>query len=384
MRVASTNRSGCCFKTSSTLPYLPSTVLLAKSLPPKCRTEYMEWISAVKLEKRTRTGRALDDTAVQFLCRSLQRPCQRREKMENKARSQASPPKTKTGSPMEQSAKQLLYMEATASLAHTRPARGRTQGIHWPGSYVRIPFSKNETGEDAARKGSFRRATQRATHSENQSTWCRGRFLSPKQLADKATQEHSPLGTTGQKREVTQWLCDGRDQGRPEHILVLQETAWKFDMNCTTSSATTRGPRWHVLRSGSGTPEGGVLFFILTTLFRTEQIRSAVLHGGRLFHVRIMMDPPLDVIGIYQHTWNVQKKPLQEDPAEQPGGSKTEQLLQRRRKIWKQLRTWISDIPRRNGCIIMGDFNTPVLPVPALVGEGLAKTWSPCCSNRSL
>ena len=188
----------------------------------------------------------------------------------------------------------------------------------------------------------------------------------------------------GKKREVTQWLCDGRDQGRPEHTLVLQETAWKFDMNCTTSSATTRGPRWHVLRSGSGTPEGGVMFFFLTTLFSTEQIRSAVLHAGRLFHVRIMMDPPLDVIGTYQHTWNVQKKPLQEDPAEQPGGSKTEQLLQRRRKIWKQLRTWISGIPRRNGCIIMGDFNTLVLPVPALVGEGLAKTWSPCCSNRSL
>ena len=65
------------------------------------------------------------------------------------------------------------------------------------------------------------------------------------------------------------------------------------------------------------------MFFILSTLARKDQIRSANRHAGRLFHVRIIMMEPLDILGVRQHAWNIQKEPLQEDPVDQPGGSKT-------------------------------------------------------------
>ena len=252
---------------------------------------------------------------------------------------------------------------------------------------------------EAARKRSFRRAVQRNTNSCDQATWYRGRYLTLKQLG--ATSSARKVGNDGHHnksinaksqfprlriitwncgglrdtrcREITQWLCDEHDAGRPVHVMVIQETAWKHDVEYKTSTAKPHGPQWYVLHSGSGAAEGGIMVFILSTLVNTEQIRSAPIHPGRLFHVRLMLDPPLDILGVYQHAWNVQKKPLQADPVEINGFSKVQQLLQRRRKVWKELGTWIAGIPRRNGCIILGDLNTPAQPIPSLIGEGIDK-----------
>ena len=100
-------------------------------------------------------------------------------------------------------------------------------------------------------------------------------------------------------REITQWLCDEYVAGRPVHVMVVQETAWKQDMEYKTSTNVPHGPQWYVLRSGSGTAEGGVMIFILSSLVSAEQIRSAPIHPGRLFHVRLMLDPPLGKLGVY-------------------------------------------------------------------------------------
>ena len=255
------------------------------------------------------------------------------------------------------------------------------------------------TAAEAARKRSFRRAVHRASNSCDQATWYRGRYLTLRQLG--ATPVSRSIRQTGRQnglanarsdssrlriitwncgglhdtryREITQWLCDEHDAGRPVHVMVVQLTAWKHDMEYTTSSAAPHGPQWYVLHSGSGSAEGGIMFFILSTLLKTEQIRAAPIHPGRLFHVRLMLDPPLDMLGVYQHAWNVQKKSLQSDPAEVHGVSKVQQLLQRRRKIWKAIGTWIAGTPRRNGCLILGDLNTSVQPIPSLIGEGVAK-----------
>ena len=241
---------------------------------------------------------------------------------------------------------------------------------------------------DAAKKRSFRRAVHRAATSEDQCTWYRGKRMSLQQLGvriDSARENNFQQPSKHSKpqalhprlrmvtwncgwlhdtkySEIMRWLCDEHEQGRPVHIMVLQETAWKFDTEYVTSALCPQGPQWYAVHNSSGSSEGGILVLILSTLVKSDQIRTAPIDPGRLFHVRLMMDPPLDLLSIYQHSWNVQKKTDPAADTTQAHTNKTEQLLQRRRKIWNRL-----------GCIVMGDYNTPVQPLQPLVGNGIAK-----------
>ena len=90
-------------------------------------------------------------------------------------------------------------------------------------------------------------------------------------------------------------------------------------MEYTTSALT--------LSSGSETSEGGIMLFVLSTLVKSEQVRSATVQPWRLLHVRLMLDPPLEKLGVYQRAWNVQKRPQQADPTDITGASKTDQLI---------------------------------------------------------
>ena len=148
------------------------------------------------------------------------------------------------------------------------------------------------------------------------------------------------------------WLKDEHRQGRPVDILAQDD---KHD------------PQWFVINSGSGSAEAGVLFFISTKLVRSDEIRSVALHAGRALHVRLMLNPPLDLLNVYQYAWNPNKQ-----GAEQ-GQHKMDALLKQRMSIWKSVRSWLGSIPRRHGCILLGDFNTPLSTCPGLVGGGVAK-----------
>ena len=44
--------------------------------------------------------------------------------------------------------------------------------------------------------------------------------------------------------EIMRWLCEEHDQGRPVHIMVLQETAWILDMEYVTAALYPQGPQW--------------------------------------------------------------------------------------------------------------------------------------------
>ena len=72
-------------------------------------------------------------------------------------------------------------------------------------------------------------------------------------------------------QEVLYWLkSEYRD------ILAVQETGWKVDMECKTAQDNRQDPQWFVINSGSGSTEGGVLFFISTKLVkRQKQIRGS-------------------------------------------------------------------------------------------------------------
>ena len=242
-------------------------------------------------------------------------------------------------------------------------------------------------------KRAFLRAQSRARASPILGTWYRGRFHSAKQLGVPAANPMNQNKKIGQQaaikdanaprlriitwncgglnqkyQEILQWLKDEHRQGRTVDIMAVQETGWREDMEFETATDSKQDPQLFVVHSGSGSSEGGVLYFISTRLARSEDIRTSVIHPGRALHLRSMLNPPLDVLNVYQYSWNPSKQGADQ------GQFKVDLLVKQRMNMWNHIRKWLGSIPRRNGCIVLGDFNTPLQPSPGMVGNGLAKT----------
>ena len=49
------------------------------------------------------------------------------------------------------------------------------------------------------------------------------------------------------------------------------------------------------------------MIFISRRLCDPSQIRLVELIPGRALHVRVATNPALDLLGVYQHAWNLQK-----------------------------------------------------------------------------
>ena len=81
------------------------------------------------------------------------------------------------------------------------------------------------------------------------------------------------------------------------------------------------------MHSGSGSREGGVLIMLRTTYFVGLDIKHAELHPGRLLHLRICSDPAVDLLGVYQHAWNLAKAEFQHQQ------QTPEQLLMDKRQL---------------------------------------------------
>jgi len=86
-----------------------------------------------------------------------------------------------------------------------------------------------------------------------------------------------------------------------------------------------------------------------------------------LLHVRVATDPPLDLLGVYQHAWNPSQKDLTGSSAQ-----KVQELVRRRASIWTQIRGWCSSVPKRNSLLILGDFNGSLRTMLPRVGSGVA------------
>ena len=166
---------------------------------------------------------------------------------------------------------------------------------------------------EAARRRSFRRAVHRASNSCDQATWYRGRHLTLTQLG--ATSTARPVRHDGYQnksinakshfprlriitwncgglrdtryREITQWLCDEYVAGRPVHVMVIQETSRKQDMEYNTSTNVLPGPQWYVLRSGFGAAEGGIMIFILSSLVSAEYVLCSIHHWIYLEYINV-------------------------------------------------------------------------------------------------
>ena len=233
----------------------------------------------------------------------------------------------------------------------------------------------------AVRKRSFKRAQVRALRDGT--TSYRGRLHDPNSLslqyvsnASRARHHRSPqTRPSADMLRVVTWNCGGLHQVRyaelitwleaqdphdPVHIMCVQETHWPYHAEYSS------GPRQFV-HSSCGTSSGGVMFIIHNTVANRGDIRYAETMPGRLLHLRIESNPPIDLLGVYQHSWNLHHKGLQGTNDE-----KLEQLLRNRASVWEALRGWTSSVPARNKLIILGDLNCTLNPASPSVGPGVA------------
>ena len=81
--------------------------------------------------------------------------------------------------------------------------------------------------------------------------------------------------------------------------------------------------------------------------------------------MRLMFEAPLDLLGVYQHSWNPAKASL--------AGHKVSALLKQRQKVWRLVEQWLRTVPRRHGCLIVGDLNTPAVSEPGVCGPAVVQ-----------
>ena len=224
----------------------------------------------------------------------------------------------------------------------------------------------------SARKRSFKRAQLRVLRDGE--TMYRGRrhnadSLSLRYIGQRPAQPRrpsTPQPPPNSLRVIT-WNCGGlhssryaelmswlnSPQAEPVHVVLLQECHWP-------QSTEYHSDNWVHIYSG-------VMIIVNRAIAQPHQIRFAELQPGRVLHTRIAMDPPLDVLCVYQHAWSTPTGSSQ--PAVARDTARTE-LLQRRSHIWQLVDRWVRSIPARNTLLLGGDMNTSLHSAPPNVGPG--------------
>ena len=170
-------------------------------------------------------------------------------------------------------------------------------------------------------------------------------------------------GLTGTRySEILEWLRAEEIAGRTVDLCLLQETAWRDDQEFNTRPPVPEAGCYHAIHS-AGKEKAGILCLIRQGLVPSSGIRTVAKHPGRLLHVRLMFDTPLDVLCVYQFAWNPRKATLQ--------GDKIQALLRQRQRIWTGIDQWLRSVPQRNGCILAGDLNTPLVTETGVCGPGI-------------
>ena len=158
--------------------------------------------------------------------------------------------------------------------------------------------------------------------------------------------------------ELMAWL--NSSQADPVHVVMLQECHWP-------QSTEFHSDNWVHIYSGSGTSQAGVMIIVNRSLAQPHQIRFAELQPGRVLHTRIALDPPLDVLCVYQHAWSTPTGSARSTSARDT--ARTE-LLNRRSHIWRLVDNWVRAVPARNALLIGGDMNASLSTAMPNVGHG--------------
>ncbi|CAE7283401.1 unnamed protein product [Symbiodinium sp. CCMP2592] len=197
------------------------------------------------------------------------------------------------------------------------------------------------------RKRAFARAIHRAEHNDQQTTWYRGRRV-----------------------RLDQLLANSHDQPRQTHPMPLHQPARRDPL--------PKARRLRVITWNAGGLNSVVYNEVLTWLQLESDAQRPVdvcvmrklAFYASLFHVRLLLEAPLDILCIYQHSWNLQKVGLR-------GPNKQEALLKQRRLIWDHIDKWLRSTPQRNGCLLLGDMNQSLREDHPTCGPGCLPNPAP-------
>ena len=232
----------------------------------------------------------------------------------------------------------------------------------------------------AARKRAFKRAQMRALRDGG--TTYRGQHHDATSLSLRYIGQCSPrVKQPSQNRstpnlvKVVTWNCGGLHAGRyaelmawmnsaqadPIHILMLQECHWP-------QSTEFQSDKWVHVYSGLGASQAGVMIVVNRQLAQPHQIRFVELEQGRILHVRLELDPPLDALCVYQHAWSTESG--RNRPAQLRDTVRAD-LLRKRSSVWQIIDNWVRSIPARNTLVIGGDMNASLQTAQPHVGLGV-------------
>ena len=233
-------------------------------------------------------------------------------------------------------------------------------------SHLRLHGMTNHNGDSlhatvkSGHKRAFIRAQKRAARAGG--TRYRGRWFSAGELGvtqstirPKLPLPHTPKikprlsflswnasGLTAERNaELKTWL--GSEPGCRTDLVAIQETHWKGAMEY-------QWDRFTVVHSGGSKSEAGILLMISRQKFPEHHVHYQEIVAGRLLHVRLLSEPCIDVIVIYQHAWSIAK-------AKEGKETSKDLVLEKRAEVWAKLHTLVNSLPKRNQVLILGDFN---------------------------
>ena len=143
----------------------------------------------------------------------------------------------------------------------------------------------------------------------------------------------------GVLEEYMLWQAALPSQQQPQ-VIAIQEMHWRMD------SEWVSGDGWICIASGAGEKDrsAGLLTMIRLPGVTSQNVRIRRVLQGRVHHIRIdMATSSLDAINIYQKSVSF---------------SQSHEVYEKRASIWKAISRVLTDLPSRNGLLIMGDLNT--------------------------
>ena len=156
-------------------------------------------------------------------------------------------------------------------------------------------------------------------------------------------------------QQLLLWL---QGPGRYLHVVAIQETHWRHDANYKVQG-------WHAYHFPCTVSDksAGILILVNQRLYPPHKVQLTCLVEGRLVHLRLELNPSIDVLILYQH--------LHATSAQHKGQEGLNHAQAQRSKIWTKIHQSLSGFPSRNSVLLLGDCNTDLFPDHPHVGPGV-------------
>ena len=156
-------------------------------------------------------------------------------------------------------------------------------------------------------------------------------------------------------QQLLLWL---QGPGKHLHVVAVQETHWRHD-------ASYKVPGWHAYHFPCSATDksAGILILVNQLLYPPHKVQLTCLVEGRLIHLRLELNPSIDVLILYQHLYAAS--------AQHKGQEGLNHAQAQRSKVWTKVHHSLSGFPCRNSVLLLGDFNTDLFPEPPHVGPGV-------------